>query len=203
MIQFRDLAFEKSATRLADCPRDPNPEVAVSGRSNVGKSSLLNALAGRRGLAKVSARPGKTRSLNFFRLSPTARLVDLPGYGFARVSPAEQQRWRRFMEEYLEAREQLAGLVQLVDCRHAPTAQDRQMVDWLRHRELPFIVVLTKIDKIGRGARARAAAGAREALALAGEDALCFFSSATGEGRKELIAWILAALRGEAPAAGT
>jgi GTP-binding protein len=201
MIQFRDLAFEKSATSLADCPRDPSPEVAVSGRSNVGKSSLLNCLAGRRGLAKVSARPGKTRSLNFFRLSPTARLVDLPGYGFARVSPAEQQRWRRFMEEYLEGREQLAGLVQLVDCRHAPTEQDRQMVDWLRHRELPFLLVLTKADKIGRGARGKAAATARKALSLAGDSPLCFFSSATGEGRKELISWILAALRDEGPSA--
>jgi len=151
---------------------------------------MLNRIAGRKALAKVSQRPGKTRALNFFRFEEPARLVDLPGYGFARVPESVHRQWRRFMSDYLENRRQLAGLVQLVDSRHAPTELDRQMVDWLRDCGLPFLLVLTKADKVKRGARARSAAQARSRLELDGNHALRFFSAQTGEGKREVLAWI-------------
>jgi GTP-binding protein len=195
MIKLGALRFETSAFGLDGCPGEPWPEVAVSGRSNVGKSSLINRLAGRRQLAKVSQKPGKTRSLNFFRWGEaSARLVDLPGYGYAKVSKAEQDRWRRFMTEYLEGRGQLAGLVQLVDCRHAPSTQDVQMIEWLRHAELPFLLVMTKADKLGRGALGKSEAALRRSLELGAEAPLQRFSSTTGEGKREVMAWIVQVL---------
>ncbi|MEZ4397791.1 MAG: ribosome biogenesis GTP-binding protein YihA/YsxC [Candidatus Krumholzibacteriia bacterium] len=204
MGRFEDLRFTKSVLKLADCPPEPWPEVAFSGRSNVGKSSMINRITGRRGLAKVSQRPGKTQALNFFRLGDTdAHLVDLPGYGYAKVPKAVQDAWRRFMTDYLERRQQLAGLVQLMDCRHEPTALDRQMVGWLRTTQLPFLLVLTKADKLKRSQRQGAVAQARRALELTAEQPLQLFSSEDGEGRAEVIAWIdqrLAAWRMPEPA---
>jgi len=191
MGRFEQLVYEISATSLSGCPAEAWPEVAVSGRSNVGKSSLLNRLAAKKALARVSQRPGKTQALNFFRLGESrARLVDLPGYGYAEVPRAVQDAWRRFMTDYLERRAQLAGLVQLVDSRHAPTALDRQMIEWLQANERPFLLVLTKADKLKRGERQAALAGARAALALPAEQPALLFSAEDGTGRPELIAWI-------------
>lgn len=202
MGRFEQLVYEISATSLTGCPREPWPEVAVSGRSNVGKSSLLNRLAAKKALARVSQRPGKTQALNFFRLGESrARLVDLPGYGYAEVPRALQDAWRRFMSDYLERRAQLAGLVQLVDSRHAPTALDHQMIEWLQANERPFLLVLTKADKLKRGERAAALAGARTALALPAEQPALLFSAEDGTGRAELIAWIDGQLTRWRPAA--
>ena len=198
-MALQELIFERSALRLADCPKEPWPEVAISGRSNVGKSSLLNRIAGRKALAKVSQTPGKTRTLNFFRFEVQARLVDLPGYGFARVPPAMQDEWRRCMSEYLAERAQLAGIIQIVDSRHAPTELDQQMVGWMRHRRLPFLLVLTKADKIKRGERAKAKAEARRSLELPADQACLFFSAETGEGKREVLSWIAQALAGWRP----
>lgn len=189
MLPWQSLSFVTSATTLAACPRAPLPELAFSGRSNVGKSSLLNRLASRRGLAKVSQKPGKTRLLNFFRLGDRAHLVDLPGYGFARVPDSVRKEWASFVSEYLEEREQLAGIIQLIDSRHEPTALDRKMVAWLLERGLPFLIVLTKADKISRGARQKQAALARRGLGLPKEQELLFFSAENGEGRKDLAVW--------------
>jgi GTP-binding protein len=204
MGRFEQLVYETSALSLAACPAEAWPEVAVSGRSNVGKSSLLNKLAAQKALARVSQRPGKTQALNFFRLGESrARLVDLPGYGFAEVPRAVQASWRRFMNEYLEGRGQLAGLVQLVDCRHEPTALDRQMIDWLAAGARPFLIVLTKSDKLPRGQRQQALAGTRAALGLGAAQPIQLFSAEDGTGRAELIAWIdgqLTAWRPAAPA---
>lgn len=191
MGRFEALVFEKSAFSLSDCPPDAWPEVAFSGRSNVGKSSMLNRLAGRKRLAKVSQQPGKTQALNFFRFGEErSRLVDLPGYGFARVPKSVLDKWRRFMTEYLEGRGQLAGIVQLLDCRHEPTALDRQMVEWLQHSGLHSLLVLTKADKLKRSQRQQALSRARKSLNLAQEQALVFFSSEAGEGRGEVLGWI-------------
>ena len=202
MGRFEQLVYETSALSLGACPAEAWPEVAVSGRSNVGKSSLLNKLAGQKALARVSQRPGKTQALNFFRLGESrARLVDLPGYGYAEVPRAVQEKWRRFMNEYLEGRGQLAGLVQLVDCRHEPTAQDRQMIDWLAAGARPFLIVLTKADKLPRGQRQQALARVRETLGLAVAQPILLFSAEDGMGRGELIAWIDAQLTAWRPAA--
>jgi len=193
-MAWKRLEFVTSANSLDGCPRAPLPEVAFSGRSNVGKSSLLNTIAGRRALAKVSGKPGKTRLLNFFDLGGRGHLVDLPGYGFASVGKSMRAEWGRFMDEYLRGREQLAGLVQLLDCRHEPSEQDRQMIGWLLGRRLPFILALTKADKISRGRRQRQQAVILKALDLQVQVPLQFFSSETGEGKAELRAWVDGAL---------
>ncbi|MBD3403856.1 YihA family ribosome biogenesis GTP-binding protein [candidate division GN15 bacterium] len=135
---------------LARIPKDPRPQVALAGRSNVGKSSLLNKLVGQKGLAKVSGTPGKTRSLNFFLVNENFYLVDLPGYGYARVPKAVKESWGELVEQYLTGASRLIGLVLLLDSRRDPTPEDAQMLEWLAARELPALIVLTKADKLKR-----------------------------------------------------
>ncbi|GJM44378.1 MAG: putative GTP-binding protein EngB [Gemmatimonadota bacterium] len=180
--------FVKGVVSHAGLPPAPFPEVAVSGRSNVGKSSLLNVLfGGRKALAKVSQRPGKTREINFFRIGDSYHLVDLPGYGYARVPTAVSEKWRVFVKEYLETRQQLGGIVQLVDARHGPSAQDREMIEWLAGHTVPALLVATKVDKLKSNARATAL---RElAKNYPGMDVVGF-SSVTRVGRTEVLAWI-------------
>jgi GTP-binding protein len=127
-----------------------NPEIAFVGRSNVGKSSLLNSLVGRKSLAKTSATPGKTRQINFFRINAALTFADLPGYGYAQVSKDERDAWARLIESYISAREQLRLVVALSDIRHEPTALDRDLFAWLDDVRRPFVVVLTKHDKIAQ-----------------------------------------------------
>lgn len=134
----------------AALPKDKYPQVAVAGRSNVGKSSLLNELTGRKKLAKVSKTPGKTRSLNLFRINSAFYLVDLPGYGYAKVSQGMRDSWGKMIANYLENCQTLAGLVLLVDVRRVPGPDDMQMIQWLANRGLPVIVAVTKADKVGR-----------------------------------------------------
>ncbi len=189
-MSWKRLEFVTSAKSLEGCPRAPLPEVAFSGRSNVGKSSLLNTIAGRRALAKVSGKPGKTRLLNFFDLDGRGHLVDLPGYGYAAVGKSMKAEWGRFMDEYLQGREQLAGVVQLIDCRHEPSEQDKQMVSWLAGRQLPFVLALTKADKISRGKRQKHRSMILKALGLQSQVPLEFFSSENGEGKAEIRAWV-------------
>jgi len=164
------------------------PQIAFSGRSNVGKSSLINTVLGRTRskIARVSQTPGKTRAINFFRVDGTFFLVDLPGYGYARVPDAMRAEWRRLMEWYLGESGHVDGVVHLVDARRAPTDDDVQMVDYLARLGLPTLVVLTKMDKLKRSQRAEALTRAREALGV-DEDQLLPFSSKTGEGRDELL----------------
>lgn len=187
-----------SAASAADLPAGDLPEVAVSGRSNVGKSSLLNSLLGYRDLARVSRTPGKTQLLHFFRVNERFHVVDLPGYGYARVPAAVVQRWRHTMQEYLRWRRQLVAVVQLVDCRHEPSREDRDMIAWLHAARLQFCLVPTKLDKLKRGERRAAFARLLQALALPPDLALVPYSSRTGEGRTELLAWLARALRGAA-----
>jgi GTP-binding protein len=151
-------AFLGSAAGPEGYPKADLPEVALAGRSNVGKSTLINALLNRKGLAKTSGTPGKTRLINFYDVDGRCHLVDLPGYGFARVAPREQAAWRRRIEGYLAGRKALKLVVLLVDIRHPPAATDRQMVAWLGHAKVPVLLVATKRDKLGRGAATKAAA---------------------------------------------
>jgi GTP-binding protein len=166
------------------------PEVAFAGRSNVGKSSLLNTLVRRRKAARVSHTPGRTREVNFFAVNGQFTLVDLPGYGYARVSRERKAEWRPLIEGYLGASRELRGVVQLLDARHAPSTDDLAMLDFLAELGAPTIVAATKVDKLRGSARAeRLAELARQAGVS--EDQVIPFSSVTGEGRDELAQAIL------------
>ena len=166
------------------------PEVAFAGRSNVGKSSLLNKLVRRRAFARVSQTPGKTREINFFLVNDAFVLVDLPGYGYARVSKERRAEWRPLIEGYLKQSPRLRGIVQLLDVRHAPSVDDRQMVDFLAELGAPTIFVATKVDKL-RPREVSARIGALAAELGVGEDHVLPFSAETGEGRDELAAAIV------------
>lgn len=143
--------FILSATAPAHFPNTPFPEIAFAGRSNVGKSSLLNKLIRRRNLAHTSSTPGKTRQINFYRIDEKFQLVDLPGYGYAKVSKTEREAWRRLIEDYLLERDQLRLVVSLIDIRHEPTALDRDLLAWLESIGRRYAVVLTKADKVKKG----------------------------------------------------
>lgn len=148
-MNFQNVEFELAAGRKDQLPKESLPEIVFSGKSNVGKSSLINRLVNRKALARVSATPGKTATINFYRL-PDCRLVDLPGYGYAKVSKGERDRWASLVEGYFAQERNVALVIQLVDMRHKPTADDLQMVDFLLQTGRPFVVVCTKCDKLNR-----------------------------------------------------
>ena len=148
-MNFQAVEFEAAAGRADQLKRSELPEIVFSGKSNVGKSSLINKLVNRKARARVSATPGKTATINFFRL-PDCRLVDLPGYGYAKVSQSEKQRWAKLMQGYFDSERQIALVVQILDMRHAPTADDFDMINFLIERDLPFLAVCTKCDKLNK-----------------------------------------------------
>ena len=150
-INIHNAEILLSAANKSHYPQDDLPEIALAGRSNVGKSSFINSLLNRKNLARTSGKPGKTQLLNFFNIDDKLRLVDVPGYGYAKVSKAERAKWGRMIEEYLTTRANLRGVVSLVDLRHDPSADDVQMYEFLKYYEIPVIVVATKADKIPRG----------------------------------------------------
>lgn len=189
-MRIESVQLVRSAAHLEDLPNSDRIEIAVSGRSNVGKSSLLNSLFGGKAQARVSRTPGKTQLLHFFRVNERFHLVDLPGYGYAAVPEAVQRRWRRTMQGYLQRRRQLVGVLQLLDCRHAPSQDDRAMLDWLVAEELRFCLVLTKVDKLKRGERTSAMRRLLQDLELPGDLPLVPHSSVSVEGRNEILAWI-------------
>jgi len=166
-------------------PESSLPEVAFAGRSNVGKSSLLNALVRRKSFARVSKTPGRTREINFFRINGRFVLVDLPGYGYAKISKDRKAEWKPMIESYLRRTTQLRGIVLLLDVRRKPTDDDRAMLDFLAELEVPTVVALTKIDKLSRMAAAAAVKQVSLGLALDPEQVIPF-SSVTGAGRQEL-----------------
>lgn len=196
--------FALSAAAPAQFPEDGLPEVALVGRSNVGKSSLINALVQNRKLARTSNTPGRTQTLNFYRIWPEGKprpdgapragafyLVDMPGYGFARVSEAQRRQWARLIEGYLLGRGTLRAIVQVVDLRHPPTRDDITMREWLRHHRLASLCVATKADKIGRTAWARHLQVIARELGVGGaEEPLILFSAETGAGREDVWRWI-------------
>ncbi len=186
-MEIRTAVFADSVHHLDRLPAGGLPEVAFAGRSNVGKSSLLNRLLGRRNLVKVSSRPGKTQALNFFLVNSTFYVVDLPGYGFARVSRAMQRQWQRLVGGYLDTRPQLAGVVLLADIRHPAKKNDLEMLAWLRGIGRRVLLVYTKADKLGRGQAQRHAAALDAAFGVR-PDARILFSGRTGQGRENLLA---------------
>ena len=175
-------------------PTPELPEVALVGRSNVGKSSLLNRLLRRRALARVSRTPGRTREINFFRVNDAFVLADLPGYGYARIAKERRAAWKPLAETYLRASPTLRGIVQLLDARHDPTADDRAMLDYLAELERPTLIVVTKIDKLPRAARITRLETLGEQLSLDPEQVIPF-SAVTGEGRDELAAAVVDLVR--------
>lgn len=189
-MKIESVSYVLSAGNSRECPAGDLVEIAVSGRSNVGKSSLLNSLFARRNLARVSGTPGKTQRLEYYLVNDRFHVVDLPGYGFAHAPAQARNRWSRMMQEYLRTRRQLAAVVQLLDCRHAPSREDREMVKWLRDEGMPFCLVATKSDKIASTKRAPALRALAAELALPGTQPMVAHSSETGDGRKELLAWI-------------
>ena len=178
--------FLVSAPDLARCPPGDEPEVALAGRSNAGKSSVLNRLTGNRRTAKVSKTPGRTRLINFFQVAGGGRLVDLPGYGYASVGRGEQARWQRSVNEFLSFRDQLVGVVLVTDIRHPGASFDEELIDWAAASEMPLHVLLNKADKLKSGARRQALARYRRAHI--GHSTAQLFSAANGLGVEELLA---------------
>lgn len=181
-----ECEFVGSFFEVSQIPKNNRPQIAFAGRSNVGKSSLLNRLVGRKKMAKVSQTPGKTRSLNYFLINNKCYFVDLPGYGYAKVPKAVRNSWGKLIENYLVQCEQLAGLVLLLDSRRDFTDQDRQMLEWLSEQGLPVLPVSTKIDKLGKNAAVKKR---RQIEAELGVEVIQF-SSVSGVGKKELMSAI-------------
>ena len=194
-INFNKADFILSATVPAQFLHDGLPQIAFAGRSNVGKSSVINRVVNRRNFARVGASPGKTTQINYFKIDGRLYLVDLPGYGYAKVSKAERDRWGRLMENYFQS----AGLIDLgvliVDARHKPTADDVTMREWFRQSGCPMVVVANKLDKLKKSEIVPNLARIRETLDLGAEDTLVPFSAEKGEGKDALITAIAAQLK--------
>ena len=176
-----------SAANKSHYPQDDIPEVALAGRSNVGKSSFINTMLNRKNLARTSGKPGKTQLLNFFNIDGKLRFVDVPGYGYARVSKKEREKWGKMIEEYLTSRENLKAVVSLVDLRHEPSADDVQMYEFLKYYEIPVILVATKADKIPRGKWNKHESMIKKKLDFDKTDTFIIFSSVNKTGVEE--AW--------------
>lgn len=186
-MRIKRSEFITSAVKKNQYPIDNRVEIAFVGRSNVGKSSIINSLTNRKKLAKVSGTPGKTRLVNFFLINDDFYLVDLPGYGYAKVSKQEKDSWGKTVEMYLNDREQLKRVVLLVDSRHKPTGDDIMMHEWIKHFGYDEIVVATKSDKLTRNELKKNEKVIKETLKLGADDKLYFFSSLNKEGKDTLI----------------
>ena len=194
-MNLHNAEFVLSAASPKDFLADGLPQIAFAGRSNVGKSSVINRLLGRKNFARVGVAPGKTTHVNYFRIDARFYLVDLPGYGYARVSQGEKERWARLMESYFARPERITLGVLVVDARHRPTADDRQMADWFRGTGRPFVVAANKVDKVKPSARTESLDLIRSVLEA---PELIAFSAEKGTGRDDLLARVLTAAGAEA-----
>ncbi|SET77345.1 GTP-binding protein [Salinibacillus kushneri] len=176
-----------SAVKEQQYPNDPYPEIALAGRSNVGKSSFINRMIQRKSMARISAKPGKTQTLNFYLINEQLYFVDVPGYGYAKVSKKERQAWGKMMETYFSSREELQLAVLIVDLRHKPTEDDLLMYDFLKYYEIPVLIMATKMDKVPKSKRQRQLKQISETLEIESEDQIIPFSAESGEGKDE--AW--------------
>ncbi len=184
-MNFNTAEFYTSFGKLSQLPPSERLEIAFSGRSNVGKSSLINKILNRKSLARVSSMPGKTATINFFSLE-NIYIVDLPGYGYAKVSKSEKERWGRLIEGYFHSDRQLVLLFQLIDMRHPPTKDDTMMVNFLIESEIPFVIVLTKADKLSNNERAKRLEALKDELLAYDDIKIVQFSAQTGEGVDEI-----------------
>ena len=186
-MEFINASLLTTAVKYDQYPSADIPEIALVGRSNVGKSSLINCLANRKNLARTSSTPGKTATINFYDIAGKYRIVDLPGYGYAKVSKQEKEKWAGMIENYLSRRENLVQVIQLVDARHKPTADDIMMFDWIREYNYEPFVVATKLDKLKKSQIEANLTAIYEDLNLGEESVLIPFSSETREGRDEVL----------------
>lgn len=175
-----------SAVKPSQYPEGNLPEFALAGRSNVGKSSFINRMLGRKALARISSKPGKTQTLNFYLINEVLHFVDVPGYGYAKVSKKEREAWGKMLETYFTSREQLKAVVLITDLRHPPTADDILMYDFLKHYGIPCVVIATKADKISKSQWQKHLKVTKETLGLSADDYLILFSSETGEGKDKV-----------------
>lgn len=186
-MKIRSAEILISAVKPHQYPEDTTqPEIALAGRSNVGKSSTINMLLNRKKLARTSSSPGKTQTINFYGINEEFRLVDLPGYGYARVSKTARESWGKMMETYLGNRENLVSVFLLVDIRHKPTAQDKQMFDWIKHFGFQGIVIATKSDKIPRGKRQKHLSVIKKELEMEPDDIIIPVSAENRDGKEHV-----------------
>ena len=185
-MDIRNAKYELTAVKPEQYPVSSLPEVALVGRSNVGKSSFINALVRQKNLARVAGTPGKTRTINFYNIDQAFYLVDLPGYGYARVSKAEKATWQGLIETYLYSREQLRLIIMLVDIRHAPSPEDKLMYEWLINQGRVSLVVATKLDKLGRSQVNANLQDIRDTLKMNNSTSLIPFSAVSNAGREEV-----------------
>lgn len=185
-MKITEVKFVTSAVRPNQYPENALPEIALAGRSNVGKSSLINAMINRKKLAHTSSKPGKTQTINFFEINDRLMFADVPGYGYAKVSKTQRASWGKMMETYFTHRESLRAVIQIVDLRHAPSVDDQKMYDFLKHHNIPVIVVATKADKITKGHWQKHLKVVKQTLDIHPEDSIVIFSSETKQGKDEL-----------------
>ena len=185
-MKVNNVSLAAVGVKMSQYPDDGKPEIAFAGKSNVGKSTLRNAMIGRKALARTSSQPGKTRTINFYNVEDILYFVDLPGYGYAKAPRTEIEKWGKMIEEYLNKRETLRGIVMLVDIRHEPGENDRLMYDWLKHYGYDIIIAATKKDKIKRSQIQKQLSLIKNTLKLAPEDRLIAFSGETKDGVEEL-----------------
>ncbi|MFO7636990.1 MAG: ribosome biogenesis GTP-binding protein YihA/YsxC [Clostridia bacterium] len=183
---IKSAEYELTAVKPEQYPEDGLPEVAFTGRSNVGKSSMINALCERKGIARTGSTPGKTRKINFYLVNGALRLVDLPGYGYAKVSKAEKKSWQQLLDRYIRGRSRLGLIVQLMDIRHAPSAQDVAMVEWLKGSGIPFAICAVKSDKLPRSRQMQQMKDIIRPLELSMDTPVVLFSALKRQGTAEL-----------------
>jgi len=183
---IKNVALETVCGITSILPENDKIEIAFAGKSNVGKSSLINALMNRKALARTSAQPGKTQTINFYNINDALYLVDLPGYGYAKVSQAEKEKWGRLIERYLHGSAQLKAVFLLIDIRHEPSANDRQMYDWILHNGYEPIIIATKLDKIKRSQVMKQVKLVKEGLQVRPGTIVIPFSAETKQGREEI-----------------
>lgn len=190
-MNLHNAEFIRSAASLSDCPKDMLPQIAFAGRSNVGKSSVINRLLQRKNFARVGEAPGKTTHINYFLIDKAMYLVDLPGYGYAKVPKAEKERWAKLIEQYFADSDLITLGILIVDARHKPTANDVIMADWFRQSGRPYLVVANKMDKLKKSEVEGNIQTIRDTLELGEEIPLIRFSAEKGDGREELLSHIL------------
>lgn len=179
---IKDATFMLGAAQAAQFPAEPLPEITFAGRSNVGKSSLINKILNRKQLARVANKPGKTRQINFYKINDAFRFADLPGYGYAKVSHREQEQWKRLIESYFNTERGVSGVIQLVDCRHPDMESDRVLSEFLYSASIPYCLVANKVDKLKKSEKSRIPGIVKK---LHGQEPV-LFSAKTGEGREAI-----------------